>query len=138
MSKRSFYVLITSHDTLCQAYLNAARLILCEELENVYTVAFSENMPTEYFQEEVAKIVQTCQARPLLILSDVIGGTPNNIAMKYLMEKDIHLITGINLPLLLEVLLAQTSGVELATLNLKELVSKAQSNLVYVNALIQC
>ena len=38
----------------------------------------------------------------LIIATDIFGGSVNNEFMKYLSQKNIHLIAGVNLPLLFE------------------------------------
>jgi mannose/fructose-specific phosphotransferase system component IIA len=49
----------------------------------------------------------------------------------------IQLIAGINLPLLLEVLIAQGDGLKLEEINVTELVENAKSSLVHINPLLE-
>jgi PTS system mannose-specific IIA component len=38
----------------------------------------------------------------VLILTDMFGGTPSNIALSFLGEKRIEVVTGVNLPMLIK------------------------------------
>lgn len=48
-----------------------------------------------------------CEEDELIIVTDMFGGSVNNEFMKYISRPNIHLIAGLNLPLLLELILNQ-------------------------------
>ena len=39
----------------------------------------------------------------VLILTDMFGGTPTNVALPFLKERDVEIVTGVNLPMLVKV-----------------------------------
>jgi len=56
----------------------------------------------------------------VLVLTDMFGGTPSNLSLSFLKEKKVEVLTGVNLPMVVEV--AQNRD----RLTLSELGEKAQ------------
>lgn len=48
--------------------------------------------------EAVAKV----QSEGAIIMTDLFGGTPSNMAMSFLKEGSVEVVTGANLPMLME------------------------------------
>ena len=46
-----------------------------------------------------------CDDEELIVTTDIFGGSVNNEFMKYLSKSNIHLIAGVNLPLLFELIM---------------------------------
>ncbi|MDH5472216.1 MAG: PTS sugar transporter subunit IIA [Gammaproteobacteria bacterium] len=69
------------------------------------------------------------QGDGILILTDLYGSTPSNIGCSLLERPDIHLIAGVNLPMLVRVL-------NYSDLNLDELTVKAETG--GKDGIIQC
>ena len=107
MEKVEFKVIIATHASLCEGYLDACRLILDSEFQAVDSLPFKANMATEEYEEKLQGLVEQSSAQPLLILTDLLGGTPTNIAAKYSHQKNLQIITGINLSFVIEVLMHQ-------------------------------
>jgi mannose/fructose-specific phosphotransferase system component IIA len=76
---------------------------------------------------------QTQTAAGVLVLIDLFGGTPGNAAALGLRDRSYAVVSGVNLPMLLEVLLSRSSGI-----SVKELVDIAlqagQSSIIDVGA----
>ena len=72
------------------------------------------------------EIISQHHLQPLIILTDLIGGTPNNVSIKQLNNNRIQIIAGINLPLLLELLMAQSAGKSIEEIDFKELLNNSQ------------
>ncbi|GAA3010029.1 PTS sugar transporter subunit IIA [Tetragenococcus solitarius] len=137
MTKAQFRIIITTHSSLCNGYLDAAALILNSKCENVELLTFKENMSTEDFEKSLVEMIDVHPTQPLLILTDLVGGTPANIAIKYMKKAAIEIVSGINLPLLLEVLMKQEAGEQLKDIQFKEVIKNSQESIIYVNELLR-
>jgi D-glucosaminate-specific PTS system IIA component len=60
------------------------------------------NMSVEEYREEVEKVLKVAPQNTILI-SDLYGGTTSNIAIYMGMKYNLNAISGLNLPLILEV-----------------------------------
>lgn len=83
---------------------------------------------------ETLLLNQNAQTDHIFILTDVFGGSITNICTEYLSTSNIHIISGVNLPMLLEHVclpdkLPPTDVID-------KLISQAKQSVIYVNALI--
>ena len=93
-------VIIATHGTMAGAALDLCKMLTGEK-EKVETIGF---YPGEGLEELMEKYEQAIAALdgPTLILTDIKGGSPCNVAM--VMEKlheNVRVISGFNVPLLL-------------------------------------
>jgi PTS system mannose-specific IIA component len=64
-----------------------------------------EVFPDELADDIMARVVaavEAVQSGGAIILTDLFGGTPSNMAMSFLKEGFIEVVTGVNLPMLIE------------------------------------
>jgi mannose/fructose-specific phosphotransferase system component IIA len=77
------------------------------EQPQVVTVSLAPDGSTEEIAERVAAAVDGNAA---LVLADLMGGSPANaVGLLALRDPDLHLVAGLNLPMVLEVLTSTAS-----------------------------
>ena len=98
---RDFRIVVAAHGDLAGAFLASAELI-CGRLENVVAVGLQPEDSPESFTERFMAAVGDPHAN-LLILTDLAGGTPHNVALvaTHRLPKAV-LISGVNLAVLIE------------------------------------
>lgn len=102
-------VIFVGHGGYAAGVRDAAEMILGEQ-EHVGTVSLPPNGSLEQLGEDItAELVRLgAQNNEALVLADLMGGSPSNAAARLaLTNPDLHLVSGLNLPMALEVL---TSG----------------------------
>ena len=134
MANQLFHIVITTHSTLCEGYLKATKLILMNDATGISAVPFKENTSPDDFEESMKEIISQHHLQPLIILTDLIGGTPNNVSIKQLNNNRIQIIAGINL---LELLMAQSAGKSIEEIDFKELLNNSQKSMVHINSLLK-
>jgi PTS system mannose-specific IIA component len=71
----------------------------------------------------------------VLVLTDMFGGTPANLALTFLDEK-VEVVTGVNLPMILKLATARTQGLKLA--DAADLITTyGQKNITLASALLR-
>jgi mannose/fructose-specific phosphotransferase system component IIA len=98
---RDFRILIAAHGDLADAFLATAELI-CGRLENVQAVGLVPSDSPESYGERLMAAAGD-PANTLLILTDLAGGTPHNVALVATrrLPKAV-LLSGVNLAVLIE------------------------------------
>lgn len=96
-------ILVVSHGPMCEAMLESAAMIAGEN-PSVSAVKLTETGIGD-FSARLQSAIEACGDEPILILSDIKGGTPFNESFKFAMTSPdrIRLISGVNLPMLIEV-----------------------------------
>lgn len=95
-------VLMVTHYELGEQMLQALRLIIPNAPE-FHAVSVCPDQPVEEMRAAIAQCLgQADQGQGVLILTDMFGGTPSNIALSFLDEHHVEVVTGINLPMLIK------------------------------------
>lgn len=104
-------ILLATHYDLGTALLKTAEMVAGPQ-EQVAALGIYGDMEPSCFGEEILKKVEEMKGGgcdQVLILLDLFGGTPCNEAMKLLKGPRLQVLTGLNLPMLLEVMMARRS-----------------------------
>ena len=136
MTKTRKY-LIVSHGALAGGFRSALELITGAAGDVLVIDAYvDENKPVE---EELFRTLQGAGAEEeWVVFTDLLGGSITNQVLRVMAElpgRDaIHIVAGVNLPLVIEVVLGDTDTP--VTEVLAEAVGRARDQLVYVNGFI--
>jgi PTS system mannose-specific IIA component len=94
-------LVLVTHAGLAGALKSAAEMIV----GSIDTCATVEVAPGEHADGIMARVVAAVEAVSTdgaIIMTDLFGGTPSNMAMSFLNEGRIEVLTGVNLPMLIE------------------------------------
>ena len=95
-------VVVVTHGQLATELLNAAETIV-GDLPRFAAVSIGWHEDTEDARNEIEQAIQRVdEGSGVLILTDMFGGTPSNLAMTFLAEGRVEVITGVNLPMLIK------------------------------------
>ncbi|HET9360659.1 MAG TPA: PTS sugar transporter subunit IIA [Vicinamibacterales bacterium] len=95
-------VVVVTHGQLASELLNAAETIV-GDLPGFAAVSIGWHEDTEDARTEIEQAVaRVDQGDGVLILTDMFGGTPSNLSMPFLSEGKVEVITGVNLPMLIQ------------------------------------
>jgi PTS system mannose-specific IIA component len=95
-------VLVITHGDLGQELIKAAELIK-GKYDGVLPVSVDSNKGVEDIKKEITTAIKKVdKGEGVLILTDLFGGTPSNIALSFLKEGKVEVVTGVNLPMLLK------------------------------------
>ncbi len=94
-------VVLVTHGGIATQMLEAVRHIVGEP-ESMSAVSTDNGDPEQIRERIRQSIDETDQGEGVLIVTDMFGGTPANLALSFLNEKKVEVVTGANLPMLLK------------------------------------
>ncbi len=104
----SVAILILTHNEIGQAMIDTARSMMAEKSIDVNCLSIPANLKPEdlgYYADRIRNEIKHLNSNHgILILCDICGATPNNLARYFADQEDIRIISGLNLPMLLRVL----------------------------------
>lgn len=104
---------IVSHGQFATELLSAAETII-GPVAHITAISIGWQDDVETARDEVERaITRVAQGRGVLLLTDMFGGTPTNIASMFHAEGEVEVVTGVNLPMVIK-LAGQTSEEPLA------------------------
>ena len=104
---------VVTHGHLAGELLAAAEMII-GPISHIAAVSIGWHDDVDVAREEVQRAIgRVSQKRGVLLLTDMFGGTPTNIASMFLEEGVVEVVTGVNLPMVIK--LATHTGDESLT-----------------------
>ncbi|NVM27173.1 MAG: PTS sugar transporter subunit IIA [Desulfobacterales bacterium] len=96
-------VLIITHGQLARELLEAAEFIV-GALEAAECLSIDVTKDSKELGNMIReKIDSLDQGQGVLILTDMFGGTPSNLALSFLQEDTVEIVTGVNLPMVIAI-----------------------------------
>ena len=94
-------LLVITHCQLAKELLEAAEFIV-GAIEAVEHVSIDASKDSKKLLETIEKKMKTLdQGQGVLVLTDMFGGTPSNLALSFLDRDTVEVVTGINLPMVI-------------------------------------
>ena len=101
---------VVTHGMLATELLAAAEMIV-GAVSHVAAVSIGWHDDVDAAHDEIERAIARVDAgRGVLLMTDMFGGTPTNIAAMFLKEGEVEVVTGVNLPMLVK--LATETGDE--------------------------
>ena len=101
---------IVTHGVLATELLAAAEMIV-GPVSHIAAVSIGWHDDVDAAHGEIERAVARVSAgRGVLLMTDMFGGTPTNIAAMFLKEGEVEVVTGVNLPMIVK--LASETGEE--------------------------
>lgn len=129
--------LVATHGEFSKGIIDSLKLIAGEDLQ-VDVFSMTKDKSASDAEKETKAYLEENQGQELIVLTDIFGGSVSNLFTNYLLEGfTFQLITGVNLPLLLTLVLAgETGGVEVENL-VETAIEEGKKGVLYVNQVIQ-
>jgi len=101
-SNRRVAGVIVTHGHLAGELLAAAEMII-GPISFITAVSIGWHDDVDAARDEVQRaITRVSQGAGVLLLTDMFGGTPTNIASMFLEDGNIEVVTGVNLPMVIK------------------------------------
>jgi PTS system mannose-specific IIA component len=94
-------MILVTHGQLAEHFVHAMEHVVGPQ-EAVATICIGPNDDMELRREEIAAAIKAVNTGDgVIVLTDLFGGTPSNLAISLLERGHIEVIAGINLPMLI-------------------------------------
>ena len=125
--------LIATHGAFAKGVKSSLDIII-GEMDSVFLIqAYLDE--SRSVEDELAEVLETITAgEELIIFTDLLGGSVNNIMLRNALRDNVHIVSGFNLPLLIEVILGDAESPVIEVI--ESAINNAKEQMVYVNKLI--
>ena len=101
-------LILVTHGKLAEEFVHAMQHVVGRQ-DAVATVCIGPNDDMEARRREIADAVKSVDGgNGVIILTDLFGGTPSNLAISLMQAGKVEVIAGINLPMLIRLAKART------------------------------
>ena len=103
-------IVVVSHGLLSEQLIGAASLIL-GEAKAVKAVTFMARESLEDLRKKTSEAASEFTEDGCLIFTDIMGGSATNVSIEIMKSRnDVYVVTGVNLPMLLEAINSRESS----------------------------
>ena len=96
-------IVIVTHSQLGDALIGAAEFIIGSRPEAMESVSIDLSQNADKLRSKIARGIKKVEGQEgILILTDMFGGTPSNLSYSFLEEGHIEVLSGVNLPILIQ------------------------------------
>lgn len=132
-------IIIATHGELAKSLVETAELIIGQDHQMSY-YCMTKTKSGEVGKKELTELIFSDTLKDLVIFTDVFGGSVNNICSEILMslpEKEtFHLVSGVNLPMILTTIMTSYNGNSLEEV-LNESIQEARNGIKYINEIVK-
>jgi PTS system ascorbate-specific IIA component len=98
-------ILIIAHGTLGESLLHCASHILGSRPRQLAQIGITPEDDPQLILPQAIKLMRTLDSgQGVLVLTDIFGGTPSNVASRLLIPGKVEGASGVNLPMLIRAL----------------------------------
>jgi len=102
--------LILTHGQLGAELVKAAKTIV-GQIDHVSALSIGWNDDVSSSKKKIEEALHKVnQGRGVIVLTDMFGGTPSNLALSFLEQEELEIITGVNLPMVIKLANQGESG----------------------------
>lgn len=95
-------LVLVTHGRLAQEFIAATEHVVGPQ-ENVRAVCIRPDDDMEARRKEILEAIAAVDAgHGVILLTDMFGGTPSNLAISVMDRTDVEVIAGVNLPMLIK------------------------------------
>jgi fructoselysine and glucoselysine-specific PTS system IIA component len=125
--------LITAHGNFASGIKSSLDIII-GHTENVFVIdAYVDG--NKSIEDELSDVLENIKPDDeLVVFSDLMGGSITNQILRFALKENVHVVSGMNLPLLIDIILADTETPVAAII--ENSIKVAREQVVYVNKLI--
>lgn len=126
-------IILVSHGKLALGLKDTLEMIV-GQIDGLYALAAYSDGSEDQYLKAIDAIIETDSTEPILIITDVLGGSVNNEVWQLLAtHPQLIVLTGMNLPLLMT-LVTYPNQVTLETIG--EIVTAGQQGVMCINQLV--
>lgn len=105
-------VVVATHGKLAEEMIRTAEAVVGKlaQVKPVSVVATDPDIRAQL--KEAIKSVDTGDG--VLLLTDLLGGSPTNLCVSFVEERQVEIVTGVNLPMLLKLESLRSGGASIA------------------------
>lgn len=128
-------IILASHHLMADGLKDTIQYVM-PDLDQIETIcAYMDNQPVEnQFKDVLGNINEQDE---YLIFTDMLGGSVNQEAIKYLNYPNVYIITGMSLPIVLSVVLTLKACDKIDETLIRSAIEDAKGQIVYVNDMMK-
>ena len=126
-------ILLLSHGRMAEGMIDSCKLFFGDDIPQLRAVCLHVGDTPEEYDEQIKKAIEEVDdGHGVIALVDLFGGTPSN-RCSLLLNDNLQVITGMNLPVLLELLNMRIFADDLTNIKIQTLLDASKDGVIHLN-----
>jgi len=95
-------IVVVTHGKLAEAFVSVTEHVVGKQ-EHMVAIGIEPEDDAERARERILGAIKTVDTgKGVVILTDMFGGTPSNLAISVMKEQGVEVVAGVNLPMMIK------------------------------------
>ncbi|PLX69681.1 MAG: PTS galactitol transporter subunit IIBC [Denitrovibrio sp.] len=94
-------IILVTHGSFGSELIKTAEMIVGKQ-EEIESISMQEGSSLANIADEIESSIEKYAETGAIVFTDMFGGSPSNISMAYLGSKNVEVVSGVNLPMLVK------------------------------------
>jgi len=94
-------IILVTHGSFGSELIKTAEMIVGKQ-DFIETISMQEGSSLSSIADEIEASIEKYATTGAIVFTDMFGGSPSNISMAYLGSKNVEVVSGVNLPMLVK------------------------------------
>ncbi|ADD68086.1 PTS system fructose subfamily IIA component [Denitrovibrio acetiphilus DSM 12809] len=94
-------LILVTHGSFGSELIKTAEMIVGKQ-DSIETISMQEGASLSSIADEIESSIEKYSTSGAIVFTDMFGGSPSNISMAYLGSKNVEVVSGVNLPMLIK------------------------------------
>lgn len=104
-------IIVISHGPYAKSLIESVEMVYGKQ-EKIEAICLGKDESIESLQERIKDTIKKLSLKKILIIVDLLGGTPYNATSIKLEDPNVNVITGLNMPMILKILPSRNKTLE--------------------------
>jgi len=130
-------IVLLSHGNMAEGMAETCTLFFGSHIDGLTSCCLQEGISPEQFDRQIDEAIgRVDDGHGVILMCDMFGGTPANRAMKKAADR-VAVVTGMNLPMLLELLGKRLAAEDLSDIDISALLDTSRTGIKWINELMK-
>jgi len=128
-------IILVTHGSFGSELLKTAEMIVGKQ-DGIETVSMQEGSSLTSIADEIELAIERYANTGAIVFTDMFGGSPSNISMAYLGTKNVEVVSGVNLPMLIKAISVRKENKSLSAI-CEDCADSGKTSIVVAGQLLQ-
>jgi len=128
-------IILVTHGSFGSELIKTAEMIVGKQ-DHMETISMQEGSSLSNIADEIEASIEKYAETGAIVFTDMFGGSPSNISMAYLGAKNVEVISGVNLPMLVKAISVRKENKSLSSI-CEDCAEAGKSSIIVAGQLLQ-
>jgi len=128
-------IIMVTHGSFGSELIKTAEMIVGKQ-DAIETISMQEGSSLSTIADDIEAAIEKYANTGAIVFTDMFGGSPSNISMAYLGSKNVEVVSGVNLPMLIKAISVRKENKSLSAI-CEDCAESGKTSIIVAGQLLQ-